>query len=191
MRAPRTALTAPAAGALAAVVLLAGCTSGGPAEPAPPLPEALTEYTALHDDVLAAVEHGPDVPELTWAESGTATYPAVQEQEDGECVLFVTNVNGTGTVDDARATLGALAAAVGPVVEEHGFEPLSEIQQSDVNGDLWVESSDPSGWTFEVRGGGQSSAEAPDAVVELSLSGPVTTGDCDDQALEQAVVDAG
>lgn len=189
MRAPRTVLAVLATALTAAA--LSGCTADAPTEPAPPLDGALAAYTALRDDALAALRSGPDAPELAWAESGTAVYPSVQEQDDGACVLFVTGADGAGTIDDASATLTTLAAALGPVVEEHGFEPLSEVQSSDMNGDLWVGSSDPTGWGVELRGGGQSSPEAPDAVVELSISGPVTTDTCDDATLAEAVTEAG
>lgn len=188
MRASRTVPAALAA-ALAAVAL-AGCTPEGPTEQAPPLDEALTTYTALYDDVLAALREAPDGRDLTWAES-LATYPSVTEQEDGLCHLFVTSANGTGTIDDAQALLASLAAQVDPVLEEHGMEPMSEQQHSEHGGEIWVESVAANGWSVELSGGGQSSPEQQAAVVELSIDGPVATDTCTDATLEQALADAG
>lgn len=187
----RASRTVPAALAAAlAVVVLAGCTPEGPTEQAPPLDEALTTYTDLYDDVLAALRETPDARDLTWAES-LATYPSVTEQEDGLCYLFVTSANGTGTIDDAQALLASLAAQVDPVLEGHGMEPMSEQQHSEHGGDIWVESVAANGWSVELTGGGQSSPEQQDAVVELSIDGPVATDTCTDAALEQALADAG
>lgn len=181
MRVPRSV---PALVAGVALVVLAGCSPDAPTAPAPPLGEAVGTYSAVRDDALAALQGAQD---LAWAESGTTTYPSITEQDDGTCVLFVTDATGTGTVGDARAVLTSLASALGPVVEDHGFEPLSGVQSSDVNGDLWVESGDPAGWSVELRGGGQSSPDQPHAVVELSVNGPVTASACDDAALEEAL----
>lgn len=140
---------------------------------------------------MAALQAG-DALELTWVESETiSSYPSIQELEDGSCLLRITHTTGTGTIDDGPAALTTLASTVGQVVEEHGFEPLSEIQNSEVNGDLWVDSSDPTGWGVEIRGGGQSSPEWPDAVVELTIDGPVATDTCDDATLQEALADAG
>lgn len=127
MRASRT-VPAALTTALAAAVLT-GCTPEGPTEQAPPLGEAVTTYTDLYDDVLAALQDAPDGRDLTWAES-LATYPSVTEQEDGLCYLFVTSANGTGTIDDAQALLASLAAQVDSVLEEHGMEPMSEQQDA-------------------------------------------------------------
>ncbi len=188
MRASRTVPAALAA-ALAATALT-GCTPEGPTEQAPPLDEALTTYTDLYDDVLAALREAPDAHDLTWAES-MATYPSVTEQEDGLCHLFVTSTNGTGTIDDAQALLASLAAQVDPVLEEHGMEPMSEQQHSEHGGDIWVESVAANGWSVELTGGGQSSPEHQDARVELSIDGPVATDTCNDATLEQALADVG
>lgn len=187
MRASRTLPTALVA-ALTAVALT-GCTPNGPTEPAPSLDEALGTYTTLRDDAIAALRSAPDARDLTWAESGT--YPSIAEQDDGECVLFVTSANGTGTIDDAVGLLTSLAASLDPVLDEHGMEPLSEPRYAEYGGDVWVESAAPTGWTVELRGGGQSSPAAPEAMVELSIDGPVTTDACDTAALEEALADAG
>ncbi|MGI5190485.1 hypothetical protein ACQEVI_20280 [Promicromonospora sp. CA-289599] len=188
MRASRTVPAALAA-ALAAAALTA-CTPEGPTAQAPPIDEALTTYTDLYDDVLTALQETPDAGDLTWAES-LATYPSVTEQEDGLCYLFVTSTNGTGTIDDAQALLASLAAQADPVLEEHGMEPMSEQQHSEHGGDIWVESVATNGWSVELSGGGQSSPEQQDAVVELSIDGPVATDTCTDAALERAAADAG
>ncbi|MEV0953236.1 hypothetical protein [Promicromonospora sp. NPDC050249] len=186
MRASRTV----PAGLAVALAALTGCTPEGPTEQAPPLDEALTTYTNLYDDVLAALQETPDAHDLTWAES-LATYPSVTEQEDGLCYLFVTSANGAGTIDDAKELLASLAAQVDPVLEEHGLEPMSEQQHSEHGGDIWVESVSANGWSVELGGGGQSSPEHQDAVVELSIDGPVATDTCTDATLEQALADAG
>jgi hypothetical protein len=47
------------------------------------------------------------------------------------------------------------------------------------------------GWSVELTGGGQSSPEQQDAVVELSIDGPVATDTCTDASLEQARAVAG
>lgn len=188
MRASRTVPAALAAAFAAAA--LTGCSPDGPTEQAPPLDEALASYTDLYDDVLAALQEAPDAGDLTWAES-MATYPSVTEQEDGLCHLFVTSTNGTGTVDDAQALLASLAAQIDPVLEEHDMEPMSEQQYSEHGGEIWVESVAANGWRVELTGGGQSSPEQQDAVVELSIDGPVATDTCTDATLEQAVADVG
>jgi hypothetical protein len=187
----RASRTVPAAlAAVLAAAALTGCTPDGPTEQAPPLDEALTTYTDLYDDVLAALQEAPDGRDLTWAES-MATYPSVNEQEDGLCFLFVTSANGTGTIDDAQELLDSLATQVDPVLEDHGMGPMSEQQYSEHGGDIWVESVAATGWSVELRGGGQSSPEHRDARIELSIDGPVTTDTCTDTTLEQALADVG
>jgi len=183
--------TVPAAfAAVLTVVALTGCTPDGPTEQAPPIDDALASYTDLYHDVVVALQKAPDGRDLTWAES-MADYPSIAEQDNGLCFLFVRSANGTGTVDDAEGLLTSLGASLDPVLAEHGMEPMSEPQHSENGGDVWVESVAPTGWTVELKGGGQSSSGQPNAQVELSIDGPVTSDTCNDTTLAQALTDAG
>ncbi|PUB31856.1 hypothetical protein C8K30_101373 [Promicromonospora sp. AC04] len=187
----RTSRTVPATlAALLTAAALTGCTPDGPTEQAPPIGDALASYTDLYDDAIVALQKAPDGRELTWAES-MADYPSIAEQNDGLCFLYVRSANGTGTIDDAEGLLTSLAASLDTVLAEHGMEPMSDPQHSEHGGDVWVETVAPTGWTVELKGGGQSSPEQQDARVELSIDGPVTSDTCNDTTLAQALTDAG
>ena len=188
MRASRTVPAALAA--LLTAVALTGCAPDGPTEQAPPINDALTSYTDLYHDAVVALQKTPDGRDLKWAES-MADYPSIAEQDNGLCFLFVRNANGTGTIDDAEGLLTSLGASLDPVLAEHGMEPMSEPQHSEHGDDVWVESVAPTGWTVELKGGGQSSSGQPDAQVELSIDGPVTSDTCNDTTLAQALTEAG
>lgn len=159
--------------ALLAVGALASCSADdGPAEPAPAPDSATTEYTAAYDDVVDALTR--DVPEVEWAPKGR--FPAVTEQPDGRCVLFLAESLGEGDLYEPSGGLVDLAAVLDPVLAEHGFDPLSEVVYPENGGDVYVTATDPAGWELKVA--------AYPPIVEIS--GPVETDRCDESVLDGA-----
>ncbi len=162
--------------ALLAVGALASCSTGSarpddePAEPAPGLDSAMTDYTAAYDDVVEAL--GRSVPEVEWTAKGR--FPLVTEQPDGRCQLFLGESLGEGDLYEPSDGLTDLAAALDPVLEEHGFDPLSEVIYPENGGDVYVTATDPAGWELEVT------AYPP----IVGISGPVETDECDESILE-------
>jgi hypothetical protein len=162
-----------AGAALLAAGVLTSCSAGGGAsEPPPTIGAATAEYTATYDDVVAALVR--DVPAVEWAAKDR--FPAVAEQPDGRCVLFLAESFGEGDLYEPSRGLTGLAATLGPVLEEHGFDPLSEVTYPEHGGDVYVTATDPAGWEVTV------SAYPP----LVGISGPVETGRCDESALDGA-----
>jgi len=159
--------------ALLAVGVLASCSTGSddePAEPPPGLDSAMTDYTAAYDDVVEALEQS--VPEVGWTAKGR--FPLVNEQPDGRCQLFLAQSLSEGDLYEPSDGLTDLAAALDPVLDEHGFDPLSEVIYPENGGDVYVTATDPTGWELEVT------AYPP----IVGISGPVETGKCDESILE-------
>lgn len=158
--------------ALLAVGVLASCSTGSDDEPteAPPaLDTAMTDYTAAYDDVVEALAQS--VPEVEW--TAKDRFPAATEQPDGRCRLFLAESLGEGDLYEPSGELTELAAALDPVLDEHGFDPLSEVVYPENGGDVYVTATDPAGWEVEV------SAYPP----LVGISGPVETDECDESIL--------
>lgn len=156
--------------ALLAVGLLTSCSGDQPAEPPPGLDSATTSYMAAYDDVVEALEQS--VPEVEW--TAKDRFPLVTEQPDGRCQLFLAESLGEGDLYEPSGGLTDLAAALDPVLDEHGFDPLSEVIHPEHGGDVYVTATDPAGWELEVA------AYPPIA----RISGPVQTDRCDESVLE-------
>ncbi|MFD7308009.1 hypothetical protein [Promicromonospora sp. NPDC059942] len=149
--------------------VLASCSAGpdvpaGPAEPAPAREAATERYTAALDDVLGALQEA--VPEVEW--TAKDRFPSLTEQPDGECVLFLAESLGEGDLYEPSDGLADLAAGLDPVLQEHGFDPLSDVTHAEHGGDSYVTATDPAGWELRV------SAYPP----LVGLSGPVESGEC-------------
>ncbi|WP_369372359.1 hypothetical protein AB1046_03220 [Promicromonospora sp. Populi] len=158
--------------ALLAVGVLTSCSTGSddePAQPPPALDSAVTGYTAAYDDVVGALQQS--VPEVEW--TAKSDFPAVTEQPDGRCHLFLAESLGEGDLYESSDGLADLAAALDPVLDEHGFDPLSEVVYPENGGDVYVTATDPAGWEVEVT------AYPP----LVGISGPVETDECDASAL--------
>ncbi|MBE1876302.1 hypothetical protein [Myceligenerans pegani] len=158
--------------ALLAVGVLSSCTAGAdgnPPEPPPALDAATTEYTAAYDDVVGALTR--DIPEVEW--TAKDRFPHVAEQPDGRCVLFLAESLGEGDLYEPSGGLTELAAVLDPVLDEHGFDPVSEVVYPESGGDVYVTATDPAGWELTVG------AYPP----IVGLSGPVETDRCDESAL--------
>lgn len=156
--------------ALLAVGVLASCSADDdPAEAPPVLDSATTEYTAAYDDVVDALTR--DVPEVEWAAKDR--FPAVAAQPDGGCVLLLAESLGEGDLYEPSGGLADLAATLDPVLDEHGFDPLSEVTYPEHGGDVYVTATDPAGWELTV-------AAYPPIV---GISGPVETDECDESTL--------
>ncbi|WP_460708220.1 hypothetical protein [Myceligenerans halotolerans] len=161
--------------ALLAVGALASCTAGdddGPAEPPPVLDSATTEYAAAYDDAVGALAQ--NIPEVEWAPKDR--FPHLGEQADGGCVLFLAESLGEGDLYEPSGGLTELAAVLDPVLDEHGFEPVSEVIYPENGGDVYVTATDPAGWELTV-------AAYPPIV---GISGPVETDGCDESVLDGA-----
>jgi hypothetical protein len=164
--------------ALLAVGLLTSCSTGadeptGPGEPAVPAPgpdAARADYTAAYDDVVRALEQS--VPTVRW--TAKDRYPLVTEQPDGSCHLFLAEALGDGDLYEPSDGLAGLATSLDPVLDEHGFAPLSEVVRPESGGDAYVVATDPAGWELEVT------AHPP----TVSVAGPVGTDRCDESVLE-------
>jgi len=159
--------------ALLAVGVLASCSTGSddePAEPTPGLESATTHYTAAYDDVVDALEQS--VPGVGW--TAKDRFPLIAEQPDGRCQLFLAESLGEGDLYEPSDGLTDLAATLDPVLDEHGFSPLSEVIYPENGGDVYVTATDPAGWELKVA------AYPPIA----GISGPVETDDCDESILE-------
>lgn len=159
--------------ALLAAGVLASCSTSAddePAEPPPGLDSAMADYTAAYADVVEALEQS--VPEVEW--TAKDRFPAVTEQPDGRCQLFLAESLGEGDLYEPSDGLADLAAALDPVLDEHGFGPLSEVTYPENGGDVYVTTTDPAGWELEVT------AYPP----IVGISGPVATRACDESILE-------
>ncbi|MBO0609950.1 hypothetical protein [Myceligenerans salitolerans] len=159
---------------LLAVGVLSSCTAGAdgnPPEPAPPVDTARTEYSAAYDDVVAALTR--DVPQVEWVPKDR--FPHLTEQPDGRCVLALAESLGEGDLYEPSGGLADLAALLDPVLDEHGFDPLSEVVYPDDGGDVYVTATDEAGWELTV------SAYPP----VVGISGPVDTDRCDESALDE------
>ena len=158
---------------LLAVGALASCSTGSddePADPPPGLESAMTDNTAAYTDVVEALEQS--APEVEWTAEGR--FPLVSEQPDGRCQLFLAESLGEGDLYEPSDGLTDLAAALDPVLDEHGFDPLSEVVYPENGGDVYVTATDPAGWELKVT------AYPP----TVGISGPVETGRCDESILE-------
>lgn len=159
--------------ALLVVGVLASCSAVSddePDVPPPGLDSATTHYAAAYDDVVDALEQS--VPGVGW--TAKDRFPLITEQPDGRCQLFLAESLGEGDLYEPSDGLTDLAAALDPVLDEHGFGPLSEVVHPESGGDAYVTATDPAGWELRVA------AYPPIA----EISGPVETDDCDESALE-------
>lgn len=162
-----------AAAALLAGGLVVGLTACGgadePSQPPRPLGESVEAYSALRDDLLAAV--ADSYPDAVWED---ADEPAAQEQPDGTCQLFLPEARSAGTLLADSDGLQGVADAVAPVLEEHGFAEPDGPRTSEHNGEVLLTSSDPAGWDVEVQ--------ADPGSVRLSVDGPVEADPCEVEA---------
>ncbi|WP_460751089.1 hypothetical protein [Myceligenerans cantabricum] len=157
------------------VGVLASCSGGseaGPLEQPPEPASATTEYTAAYDDVVDALEHS--APDVEW--TAEDRFPQLTEQDDGRCVLVLAESLSEGDLYESTGGLADLAADLDPVLEKHGFDPLSAVIYPENGGDVYVSATDPTGWELEVA--------AYPPVVEIS--GPVETDECDESVLGES-----
>ncbi|MRG59058.1 hypothetical protein GE115_04125 [Agromyces sp. CFH 90414] len=164
----RTALTGGHLLALLGGVAITASALAGCATPTPlPADEGSEHLEATMSGVVEALATA--YPEAAWSSDGRAPHATAPT---GECRLYASSQEATPSLIDDAVGWAEIEAVVNPVLEEHGFDELSELDDPKGGWQVRV-SRDPH--AAELR----LSAKPPKAPFGITLSAPLDASECE------------